>query len=43
MTELAAPLTEFAAGAAPDLMDAQEFLDVDGDIPTEAAEEEVNA
>jgi hypothetical protein len=43
ISKLAALLTEFAASAVPDLMEAQEFLDVDGDVPTEAAEEEVSA
>jgi hypothetical protein len=32
MAELAALLTAFAADAIPDLMDAQEFLEVDGDV-----------
>jgi hypothetical protein len=41
--KMAALLTEFAASAAPDMMEAQEFLDVDGDVSTEAAEEEVSA
>jgi hypothetical protein len=43
ISELAALLTEFAGSAVPDLMDAQEILVVDCDVPTEAAEEEVIA
>jgi hypothetical protein len=43
ISKLAALLTEFAASAAPDMMEAQEFLDVDVDVSTEAAEEEVSA
>jgi hypothetical protein len=35
ISELAALLTEFARSAVPDLM---EILDVDCDVPTEAAE-----
>jgi hypothetical protein len=40
ISELAALLTEFAGSAVPDLIEAQEIL---GDVPTEAAEEEVSA
>ena len=39
---LAALLTEFAADAIPDVMNAQELLNVDNDVPTEAAEEEAS-
>jgi hypothetical protein len=43
----ATPLTEFAGSAVmaavSELMEAQEFLDVIGDVPTEAAHEEVDA
>jgi hypothetical protein len=38
MAELATlpSLTEFARDAIPDVMEAQELLDVDGEVPTEA-------
>ena len=39
MAELEALLTEFAADAIPHVMDAQELLNVDGNVPMEAAEE----
>ena len=39
MAELATLLTEFARDSIPEVMEAQELLEVDGEVPTEAEAE----
>jgi hypothetical protein len=43
LAQLAALLTEFVTDTLPDIMNAQELLDVDGEVPTEAPEVEADA
>ena len=43
ISKLAALITEFAASAAPDMMEALKFLDVDGDFSARPGLEEISA